>query len=83
MKYSASAHTNLDQRRRSIGSVIQVKVADSGEGLAHGEAEKIFERFYRSPHYVGTIPGSGLGLWIARALIEASGGRMLGNQSRP
>ena len=58
------------------GSTIQIKVADEGEGLARGETEKIFERFYRSPSHAGAIPGSGLGLWIARALIEACGGRV-------
>ncbi|MBI3704430.1 MAG: PAS domain-containing sensor histidine kinase [Rhizobiales bacterium] len=58
------------------GDTIQITVADEGEGLVLGEAERIFERFYRSPRNAGTIPGSGLGLWIARALIEACGGRV-------
>jgi signal transduction histidine kinase len=58
------------------GSAIQIKIADKGEGLAHGEPDKIFERFYRSPSHAGSISGSGLGLWIARALIEACGGRV-------
>jgi two-component system sensor histidine kinase KdpD len=58
------------------GDDIQIKVADKGEGLAFGEAEMIFERFYRSPRNAGAIPGSGLGLWIARALVEACGGRV-------
>jgi K+-sensing histidine kinase KdpD len=55
---------------------IQIKVIDQGEGLAFGESEKIFERFYRSPQHAGAISGSGLGLWIARALIQACGGRV-------
>lgn len=75
VKYSAPG-TPISISAAQTGSVIRVKVADRGEGLAHGEAEKIFERFYRSPSHVGTISGSGLGLWIARALIEASGGRV-------
>ena len=75
VKYSAPG-TPISIRAAQTGSVIQVKVADKGEGLALGEAEKIFERFYRSPRHAGTIPGSGLGLWIARALIEACGGRV-------
>jgi two-component system sensor histidine kinase KdpD len=58
------------------GGAIQIKVANEGETLASGEIEKMFERFYRSPRYAGVIPGSGLGLWIARALIEACGGRV-------
>ena len=58
------------------GDEIQIKVADKGEGLAFGDAEMIFERFYRSPRNAGAVPGSGLGLWIARALVEACGGRV-------
>lgn len=56
------------------GNAIQIEVANEGEGLAFGEAEKIFERFYRGSRHAGTIPGSGLGLWIARSLVEACGG---------
>lgn len=58
------------------GGMIQIKVVNEGARLASGEIEKIFERFYRSPRHAGAIPGSGLGLWIARALIEACGGRV-------
>lgn len=59
-----------------IDSMLQIKVADEGEGLSSGEAEMIFDRFYRSPRHAGAIPGSGLGLWIARALIDACGGEV-------
>jgi K+-sensing histidine kinase KdpD len=69
---SAPISINAEQ----AGNAIQIKVADEGEGLGFGEVEKIFERFYRSPRNAGAIPGSGLGLWIARALIEACGGRV-------
>ncbi|MES2196275.1 MAG: ATP-binding protein [Pseudomonadota bacterium] len=55
---------------------IRIEVANEGEALASGEIERIFERFYRSPRYAGVIPGSGLGLWIARALVQACGGRV-------
>jgi K+-sensing histidine kinase KdpD len=58
------------------GDTIRIEVVNEGERLASGEIEKIFERFYRSPRHAGAIPGSGLGLWIARALIEACGGRI-------
>jgi two-component system sensor histidine kinase KdpD len=55
---------------------ITIEVSDEGEGLAFGEAERIFERFYRSPRVASRTAGSGLGLWIARALIEDGGGRI-------
>jgi two-component system sensor histidine kinase KdpD len=49
-------------------------VADRGPGLVTGEENKVFEKFYRRP---GTAPGGlGLGLWIARQLVEAHGGQI-------
>jgi two-component system, OmpR family, sensor histidine kinase KdpD len=49
-------------------------VADRGPGLVTGEESKVFEKFYRRP---GTAPGGlGLGLWIARQLVEAHGGQI-------
>ena len=74
-KYSAP-RTSIAIGAAQENGTIQIKVANEGEALASGEIEKIFERFYRSPRYAGAIPGSGLGLWIARALIEACGGRV-------
>lgn len=50
-------------------------VADHGPGLAPGEESKVFEKFYRGP---GTAPGGlGLGLSIARQLVEAHGGMIV------
>jgi two-component system sensor histidine kinase KdpD len=55
-------------------SMIVFSVADHGPGLVAGEENKVFEKFYRRP---GTAPGGlGLGLWIARQLIEAHGGQI-------
>jgi K+-sensing histidine kinase KdpD len=55
---------------------VVIKVIDGGTGLSLGEPEKIFERFYRSPRHANIVPGSGLGLWIARALVQACGGQV-------
>jgi signal transduction histidine kinase len=49
-----------------------VTIRDNGSGVPPDELDKIFDRFYRSPD----SPGSGLGLPIARSLIEAHGGTM-------
>jgi two-component system, OmpR family, sensor histidine kinase KdpD len=57
------------------GRSVRLSVADRGPGLADGERERVFQRFYRDPAARrGRAPGSGLGLSIARALTEAHGG---------
>jgi two-component system sensor histidine kinase KdpD len=56
-------------------SMLVFSVADHGPGLAPGEENKVFEKFYRGP---GTRPGGlGLGLSIARQLVEAHGGEIV------
>jgi PAS domain S-box-containing protein len=52
-----------------------LSVADTGVGMSQDEQRKIFDPFFRSPRAVKTaIPGAGLGLSIAKAIIEAHRG---------
>jgi len=54
-------------------SMLQVRVADHGPGIAEEERERVFEAFY-----TGGVAGAGtgLGLAIARAVVESHGGRI-------
>src|SRR5206468_4037868 len=45
-----------------------VSVADTGPGLAPGEEDRVFDKFYRASPESGTL-GAGLGLAICRAII--------------
>ena len=54
---------------------VRVAVADRGPGFAPGEEALVFEKFYRG-HAAGTRSGAGLGLAIARGIVEAHGGRI-------
>ena len=58
------------------GTMVRIAVKDQGAGMSTEERERIWERFYRSPRHRENIPGSGLGLWIARALVIACNGRI-------
>jgi two-component system sensor histidine kinase KdpD len=53
---------------------VVTRVRDRGRGIATGETERIFEKFYRSQEYRTQVPGAGLGLAIARAVVTAHGG---------
>ena len=58
----------------STPEAVWVAVTDSGVGIPAEERESIFEPFRRSSNTQGTIPGVGLGLAVARRIVEAHGG---------
>ncbi len=59
------------------GAGIEVEVADTGTGLATTDRERAFEPFYRGGNgSARPAGGSGLGLTICRAIVEAHGGRI-------
>jgi two-component system, OmpR family, sensor histidine kinase KdpD len=76
---NAAGHNKNDQpievSAARDDSMLVISVADHGPGLAPGEENRVFEKFYRGP---GTAPGGlGLGLSIARQLVEAHAGEIV------
>jgi len=68
------------------GERLVTSVADRGPGIDSFEQSLIFEKFYRGQHQRYTAPGTGMGLAIAKVIIEAHGGTIgvvsqLGNGS--
>ncbi len=53
--------------------VLQISVADSGIGIPARELEKVFKKYYRAEGVTG-YKGTGLGLTISKAIVEAHGG---------
>jgi signal transduction histidine kinase len=62
----------------------RLEVADQGPGIPAEDAERVFERFYRSDHSrTATEGGSGLGLAIARWIVELHGGTIRAEPVEP
>ena len=60
-----------------VAEGLEVRVQDSGPGIAEDELELVFERFYRSdPSRQRNEGGSGLGLAIAKSIVEKHDGRI-------
>ena len=54
-----------------------ISVTDSGTGIAEDELNLVFEKFYRvNNKFVRSTPGTGLGLYICKMIVEAHGGRI-------
>jgi protein-histidine pros-kinase len=62
---------------RTRGLMAEIDVVDSGAGVRDVDAERIFERLYRSGAAVAQqVPGAGLGLTIALAIAQAHAGSL-------
>jgi histidine kinase len=70
---------------RAEGGWAVVEVADTGEGLAADDLERVFERFYRAPgrRRAEGDTGSGIGLTIARGIARAHGGDLVARSDGP
>ncbi len=64
-------HIIAEQR---LGGEIVTSVADRGAGIDEMELDMIFEKFYRGRNLRSTIQGTGMGLAIAKAIVEIHGG---------
>jgi|APCry1669189070_1035195.scaffolds.fasta_scaffold00006_28 PAS domain S-box-containing protein len=74
VKYSPDGGT-IRIGSRAEGDMAIAYVSDQGIGIAPEEQEQIFQRFYRVDNRLRReTQGSGLGLYLARAVIEAHGG---------
>jgi K+-sensing histidine kinase KdpD len=55
---------------------VMLSVTDQGAGLTPDERQRVGQRSFRGTRHAATVPGSGLGLWIANTFVTATGGKM-------
>lgn len=81
-KFTPAGGTVTIRLRQEEGEAV-LEVADTGVGIPPEEQERVFNRFFRSSTAdVGAVPGTGLGLFIAKSIVASHGAR-IGLQSAP
>lgn len=58
------------------GGFVRIKVTDQGIGIPASVMGNLFKKFYRSHRSRASVSGTGLGLYISKAIIESHGGRV-------
>lgn len=72
----ANGQVTVSARLSTDASEVEVRVLDEGPGVDESEADSMFRAFYRSVSTASKAPGSGIGLFIVRALVDAMGGHV-------
>lgn len=75
IKYNRDGGEVIISSRKESGFVI-ITVSDTGIGIPEEDLSRIFDRFYRVDKSRGEVQGAGLGLSIAKAIVDAHKGRM-------
>ena len=72
-----------EEGREISGAGLVVRVSDTGEGIAWAERKRVFDKFYQIRRKSSRGSGSGLGLSIAKHIVEAHGGSIWVEDSLP
>ena len=84
LRHTATGGTVGISARRNGAGTVQLAVSDSGEGIAPEHLARVFERFYRADRARDRAHGgSGIGLAIAKAIVEGHGGRINAESAGP
>jgi K+-sensing histidine kinase KdpD len=74
IKYSPGGEIVIEGHVNNRNAIICIK--DEGPGINPEDLPHIFDRFYRGPEQARKTKGAGLGLYLAKAIIEAHGGKI-------
>ena len=84
LKYSSGTPEVSLTVRRVVGDRVLFEIRDRGIGIPRQHIKRIFDRFYRAPlETVHQRSGTGLGLYVAAALVRNLGGRLQAESQGP
>jgi PAS domain S-box-containing protein len=72
MSHGGKLSISITQTKESERNGLQVAVNDTGQGIRREDLDKVFEPFFTTKGNLGT----GIGLWVARQLVERHGGQI-------
>jgi len=76
-KYSpAAAPIRITAEAREADATLTISIADRGPGIDDFEQSLVFEKFYRGRNQRVQVHGTGMGLAICKAIVEAHGGHL-------
>jgi two-component system sensor histidine kinase KdpD len=76
-KYSpAGAPIRITAEAKDNDQILNISIADRGPGIDDFEQSLVFEKFYRGRNQRVQVHGTGMGLAICKAIVEAHGGRL-------
>ena len=84
VKYSGNEGKVVVETTAEDGRYVSVRVTDQGAGIPKQELTRVFKRFYRVPGPLASrVKGTGLGLYIVRAVAKRHGGRVWAESEGP
>jgi len=84
IKYSGGHVAVSVETAQVDGKFVSVRVKDAGPGIPKDELKQVFKRFYRVPGPLASrVKGTGLGLYIVRAVARHHGGRVWAESDGP
>jgi signal transduction histidine kinase len=61
---------------KTNGDFVDISIEDNGIGMPESVVSQLFQKFYRSHRSRETVAGSGIGLYISKAIVESHGGKI-------
>jgi len=61
---------------RTNGDFVDISIEDNGIGMPESVVSQLFQKFYRSHRSREAVAGSGIGLYISKAIVESHGGKI-------